>query len=139
MHLLLQPGASLVVAAAAATAAAALDLWLKGRKERKGKPPPAADKGLLVQLGSLDRVCELRLDTRKRVRDGLTPEDIRAALTGFFPHPCTKRYTAIVLLPQAPLLTRLRPSKANAGIWTACSLGLAAVLVGAVAYGRSRR
>lgn len=89
-------------------------------------------------MQSLDKVCELRLDTRKRVRAELTPDDLRNALRQFLPHPCTQRYTAIVLLPQAPLLTRLLGSRKSAGVLAACSLGLAAVLVGAYAFKRRR-
>ena len=89
-----------------------------------------------MQVKSLDKVCNMRLQTRRRVRSELTPDSMRAALVTFLPHPCARRYTAIVLLPQAPLLAHVLPNRRNAGIWAA--IGVAVVLVGAFAYKRRR-
>ena len=90
-----------------------------------------------MQIASLDKVCDMRFKARTHVRDTLTPDTMREALATFLPCPCTKRYTAIVLLPEAGLLSRLWPSKPSTSVLAACGLGLA--VAGVLAFAWSRR
>ena len=79
----------------------------------------------------------MRFSARKRVRDNLTPDSMREALTRFLPCPCTKRYTAIVLLPQGGLFSRLWPSRNSTSVLAACGLGIA--FAGVLAFAWSHR
>ena len=92
----------------------------------------------MLQIGSLDKVCSMRLEARKSVREGLSPDSMRDALKRFLPCPCTQRYTAIVLLPQGSLLSRLWPTHLSSSTVAAYCLGLAAAGTLALAWSRRR-
>lgn len=79
-----------------------------------------------MQLQDLDAVYKMRMDAREHVRAACTPDALRDALRRQLPYPCSKRYTAISLVPEPPsLLQAVLPSTpAQAGLWLAGGLAL---------------
>ncbi len=96
------------------------------------------------QDGDVDKVFTLRQEAREIVREAVNPRTLQDALRRLFPHPCRSRYTAITLLPRAPLLSQgwaaissvLPAQHRSLSYWI--SLGAAALLGAAFIALRSR-
>eukprot|EP01018_Ginkgo_biloba_P031588 Gb_11763 [translate_table: standard] len=61
-----------------------------------------------VYVGDLNASIEAQDEWRNTVRVSLAPSTMQAALQRILPSPCKEQYTVVVLVPQLPILQRLK-------------------------------